>query len=87
MPAYDAQRFSPPVPLAQVICKNLDTGVVLAGVPMIRGYVPTHSRIPELATIAVFREAGNHPHQCSPGGRVSWRVQRLRVLLYVEYRL
>lgn len=35
MPAYDAQRFSPPAPLAHVICKNLDTGAVLADVPML----------------------------------------------------
>jgi hypothetical protein len=35
MPVYDAQRFSPPAPLAHVICKNLDTGAVLADVPML----------------------------------------------------
>src|SRR5262245_59348072 len=35
MPTYDAQRFSPPAPLAHVICKNPDTGALWADMPML----------------------------------------------------
>ena len=35
MPAYDAERFSPPAPLASVACKNPQTGATWADMPML----------------------------------------------------
>jgi predicted aspartyl protease len=35
MPAYDAERFSPPAPLAPVVCRNPGTGAIWADMPML----------------------------------------------------
>ena len=35
MPAYDAERFSPPAPFARVTCKNPDTGKAWVDMPML----------------------------------------------------
>jgi hypothetical protein len=35
MPAYDAEQFDPPAPLAQVTLRNLDNGAIQPDVPML----------------------------------------------------
>jgi len=35
MPAYDANLFTPPAPVAKVILKNSDNGTILSDVPML----------------------------------------------------
>lgn len=35
MPSYDAQRFTPPAPLAKITIRNPETGVELSDIPML----------------------------------------------------
>jgi len=57
MPAYDAARFDPPAPLAQVTLRNLDTGAVWSDVPMLLDSGADVSLVPQAATSALEVEA------------------------------
>jgi hypothetical protein len=54
MPAYDAARFDPPAPLAQVTLRNLDTGAVWSDVPMLLDSGADVSLVPQAATSVLF---------------------------------
>jgi hypothetical protein len=49
MPAYDATQFEPPAPLARVILRNLDTGMVWSDVPMLLDSGADITLIPQVA--------------------------------------
>ena len=49
MPAYDATRFDPPAPLAQVILRNPANGATRPGVPMLLDSGADVTLIPQTA--------------------------------------
>jgi hypothetical protein len=52
MPAYDAERFSPPAPLASVACKNPETGGTWTDMPMLIDTGADVSLLPRAALTA-----------------------------------